>query len=160
MSDGHSPDQVTRVDHNPNRDWVFQGKPQCEPRAQLPLAWSDNDREVTEGGAFAEINDYLNSIPVPVKGAEPEQNCVSWTRSAIRELQEKGLAEQFEVDKFMDDALRYADQHMRDPEMFSERLTTPTGQCSLQSDCAEQLSQEHGHCFFLLLLGDFRWLAL
>ncbi|KAI9036445.1 uncharacterized protein KD926_001788 [Aspergillus affinis] len=53
--------------------------------------------------SFSEIKTYLNSIPVLVKGVEPEQNC-------------------FAVDGFMDDALCYADERMEDPENVQRKI--------------------------------------
>ncbi|KAE8154146.1 hypothetical protein BDV25DRAFT_148323 [Aspergillus avenaceus] len=65
---------------------------------------------------YAEIRIHLESIPLPRKGVSPEENCVSWTRSAIQKLQEKGLAEQFGIDRFMADSLAFADQRMKSPD--------------------------------------------
>lgn len=64
----------------------------------------------------AEIQTHLESILPPRKGVLPEENCVSWTRSAIGKLQETGLAEQFDIDRFMADSLAFADQRMRSPD--------------------------------------------
>lgn len=61
---------------------------------------------------YAKIHGLLRAIPLPQKGALPEENCVTWTRNAICKLQENGLAEQFNLDRFMDDALAFADQRL------------------------------------------------
>lgn len=61
---------------------------------------------------YVKIHGLLEEIPLPQKGAVPEQNCVSWTRAAIRTLQENGLAEQFDLDPFMDKSLAFADQRL------------------------------------------------
>ena len=50
---------------------------------------------------FAQIHDLLRAIPLPQKGAMPEQNCVTWTRAAICKLQEKGLVVQFNIDRLV-----------------------------------------------------------
>lgn len=61
---------------------------------------------------LVEIRGLLESIPLPEKGARSEQNCVTWTRAAISKLRGKGLVEEFDLDRFMDDALAYADQRL------------------------------------------------
>ncbi|OQE84073.1 hypothetical protein PENNAL_c0029G07002 [Penicillium nalgiovense] len=61
---------------------------------------------------YAQIRDLLESIPLPQKDALPEQNCVTWTRAAINKLQDNSLAEQFELDRFMDKSLAFADQRL------------------------------------------------
>ena len=45
--------------------------------------------EITDG----EIQAHLDSVPLPIKDAVPEQNCVSWTRDAIQKLQAQSIAE-------------------------------------------------------------------
>lgn len=69
---------------------------------------------------YADIRALLEVIPVPQKGALPEQNCVTWTRTAICKLQENGLVEQFALDRFMDKSLAFADQRLHNTD------STPT----------------------------------
>jgi hypothetical protein len=63
----------------------------------------------------SEVETRLRSLPTPQKNAIPEQNCVTWVISAIRTLQDAGLAEQFNLDEFMAYAIGYADQRMDNP---------------------------------------------
>ena len=59
--------------------------------------------------------DYaLKEVPLPAEDAVPLQNCVSWLRQAIKNLQERGCAEKFDVDVFMDEALKSADIWMEE----------------------------------------------
>jgi hypothetical protein len=44
----------------------------------------------------------------------PEQNCVMWVISAVQTLQENGFAEQFEINKFMDAVIEFADETLAD----------------------------------------------
>lgn len=62
----------------------------------------------------SEVETRLRSLPTPQKDAVPEQNCVTWVISAIRSLQDTGLAEQFNLDEFMAYAIGYADKRMDD----------------------------------------------
>jgi hypothetical protein len=65
--------------------------------------------------AFENIHAILRSIPLPAKGAAgPRQNCVGWIRAAIRKLQANGLAEEFDVDAFMANALAFVDRRLTD----------------------------------------------
>lgn len=63
---------------------------------------------------YARIYGLLKAVSLPQKGATPEQNCVTWTRAAIYKLRENGLAEQLDLDRFMDESLTYADQRLYD----------------------------------------------
>lgn len=76
---------------------------------------------------YAEIETYLISVPLPRKGAQPEQNCVSWTMAAIQKLQEKGLAGRFDIYRFMDDSIAFADQLSPEhaPSIKSRQLYEP-----------------------------------
>ena len=51
-------------------------------------------------------------VPLPMKGAAPDQNCVTWIEAALRALQDEELVEEFDVDEFMAYALRFADRRM------------------------------------------------
>lgn len=65
------------------------------------------------------VRRVLSVLPVPcprgevgVQGKGGSENCVSWTRGAITVLREEGVLEMqgVDVDEFMDDALRFADE--------------------------------------------------
>lgn len=98
VSDAAIPDPETRVDHNPNHEWVFRSNP-IVSGSLLGLIMIG---KISNGVEMSEIRTHLQSIPVPQKNAIPEQNCVSWAMAAIQNLQENGFAEQFEMKKFMD----------------------------------------------------------
>lgn len=50
----------------------------------------------------------LSGIPLPKMDTEPIENCVSWTKDALAELQRRGWADQFDIESFMDHALERA----------------------------------------------------
>lgn len=62
------------------------------------------------GITATQVDDLLGSIPLPLDGQDPVQNCVSWTNQAILALQQQAWAEQFDVKIFMDRALAQADR--------------------------------------------------
>lgn len=115
VSDGPHPDPMTGVDHNPNRDWVFRAKPNVNPMLSGHLLGRIMIGKVPRSVTHAEIQTCLESIPLPRKGVLPEENCVSWVKSAVRRLQEKGLAERFDIDRLVADSLAFADQRMESP---------------------------------------------
>ncbi|KAJ5458912.1 hypothetical protein N7530_010856 [Penicillium desertorum] len=110
VSNGVVLDPVHRVNLNEEGNWHFREKVNNPDQDSLlgRVMIGKVPHEVT----YAQIRDLLESIPLPQKDALPEQNCVTWTRAAIRKLRENGLAEQFDLDRFMDESLAFADQRL------------------------------------------------
>lgn len=54
------------------------------------------------------VERVLREVKVPVKGAEPAQNCLSWTMDAVKALQDKGILGRFDRDVFLERALVFA----------------------------------------------------
>lgn len=96
VSDAARPDPETRVDLNPNHEWVFRSNPAVSGSllCLIMIGKIPNDIDISE------IRTRLQSIPVPQKNSIPEQNCVTWAMSAIQTLQSRGFAEQFEINKY------------------------------------------------------------
>ncbi|KAJ6012248.1 hypothetical protein N7522_002603 [Penicillium canescens] len=114
VTDGSSPDRLLRMDHNPNFDWLFRVRYYVNPDHSGSLLLRIKVGKVRMGNAFENIHAILRSIPLPVKGAGPSQNCVGWIRAAIGKLQANGLAEDFDVDAFMANALTFVDRRLAD----------------------------------------------
>lgn len=57
------------------------------------------------GVSHEDVHAVLEKVSLPRAGVEPVENCVSWTAGAVRELQEWGWAEKFDVGGFMERAL-------------------------------------------------------
>lgn len=57
-----------------------------------------------------DINDMLQNLPLPREDADPVENCVTWTKCAIVELQQRNWVEQCDINKFMDDAIVLGDK--------------------------------------------------
>ncbi|OBT62172.1 hypothetical protein VE03_08337 [Pseudogymnoascus sp. 23342-1-I1] len=104
------PDPETRVDHNPNHEWIFRSNPTVSG-SLLGLVMVG---KIPNGVEISEIRTRLQSVPVPQRNAVPEQNCVTWTMSAIQTLQENGFAEHFDINKFMDVGIEFADATLSD----------------------------------------------
>ncbi|CAI7582813.1 unnamed protein product [Penicillium pancosmium] len=107
-------DETTGMNLNPDGNWNFREKTYTDPQAIAHFLGSVMIGKLPKRNTNADIRDLLKDIALPQPGAKPEQNCVSWTRNVIRELQDKGFVEQFDPDRFMDDALAYADKRLRD----------------------------------------------
>ncbi|KFY12366.1 hypothetical protein V492_03923 [Pseudogymnoascus sp. VKM F-4246] len=110
VSDAARPDPETRVDHNPNHEWVFRSNPTVSGSVVCLIMIG----KLPNGVEISEIRTCLQSIPVPQKNATPEQNCVTWAMAAVKALQENGYAEQFKINQFMDAGIEFADATLAD----------------------------------------------
>jgi hypothetical protein len=109
------PDPVTRVDFNPDRNWFFRATTNVNPMASTRLLGRVMIGKVPCATGYLDVENLLRSIPLPEKDAIPEQNCVTWVMAVIQKLQYVNIAQQFDLNKFMDYALEYADQRIGDP---------------------------------------------
>ncbi|CAG8921750.1 unnamed protein product [Penicillium salamii] len=122
VSDGILLDPVNRVNLNPNGDWHFREKANMDPEENGNLLGRVMIGKVPNEVTYAEIHDFLRTIPLPQKGVLPEQNCVTWTRAAICRLQENGLVEKFDLNRFMDESLAFADQRLQNLNTTPARI--------------------------------------
>lgn len=61
--------------------------------------------KLPKGVTIKDLHDALQKLPLPRENTDPAENCVTWTKGAIGELQQRNWVEQFNLDRFMDDAL-------------------------------------------------------
>lgn len=118
MSDAARPDPESRIDHNPNHEWIFRSNPTVSG-SLLGLIMIG---KIPNGVEISEIRTRLQSISVPQRDAVPEQNCVTWVMSAIQTLQENGFAERFEINKFMDAGIQFANKTLADTSDTPRRV--------------------------------------
>ncbi|CAG8151161.1 unnamed protein product [Penicillium salamii] len=116
VSDGPLLDSVNRVNRNPEGNWRFRGNANIDPKEYGNLLGKVMIGKVPNEVTYAEIHGFLEAIPLPQKGVLPEQNCVTWTKAAICRLQENGLVEQFDLNRFMDESLAFADQRLQNTD--------------------------------------------
>jgi len=112
ITNGVRLDGNTMNDFNPNRDWYFRSNEHVNPANNIHLLGGIMVGKVQHKVQNSQVEDILRHVPLPVKGAEPQQNCVTWIKAAIQALQDAELAEKFDVDDFMTCALRFADRRM------------------------------------------------
>lgn len=110
VSDAARPDPETRIDYNPNHDWIFRSNPTVSGNllGLIMIGKLPNETDISE------IRTLLKSIPLPQKNTTPEQNCVTWAISAIQALQGNGFSEQFDINKFMESGIEFADATLAD----------------------------------------------
>lgn len=115
VTDAAIVDPLTRQNLNPNHDWHFRPKVGVNPHNSGRLLGRVMIGKMPNNVTNADIEHILRSVPLPVKNASPEQNCVTWTLAAIQALQQYGLAEAFDKDQFMLQALQCADRWAQNP---------------------------------------------
>ncbi|KAH8158177.1 hypothetical protein CIB48_g10067 [Xylaria polymorpha] len=57
--------------------------------------------------------DTLSTIPLPTENNHPPENCVNWIVATLQELQRRGWVDNFDIQRFMDYALRRANSWYR-----------------------------------------------
>ncbi|KAJ5790601.1 uncharacterized protein N7518_007612 [Penicillium psychrosexuale] len=116
VTDGASPDPVYRRDLNPDYQWTYRVKNNVHPASCDSLLIRMAIGEVNDGVGPDSIKILLRSVPLPIKGAEPVQNCVTWIKAAIHKLRFHGYASDlYNIDTTIDRALAYADLRIMDP---------------------------------------------
>ncbi|KAM5349316.1 hypothetical protein ACJ41O_005823 [Fusarium nematophilum] len=115
-SDASDIDPETRQLRNTNLEWWFRAKRGVNPERSGRLLGRIVIGKIPNNISDHAVEDLLRGIPLPVKNAHPPQSCVTWTLNAIVALQDAGLAWSFDLDKFRDWALAYADQCLKKPK--------------------------------------------
>ncbi|KAK3185935.1 hypothetical protein K4F52_005390 [Lecanicillium sp. MT-2017a] len=105
-------DPVTFRLDNPTMDWWFREKNDVDPDLSVKLLGRLVIGKVPSGVSGDEISELFEAVPLPVKNTHPQQSCVTWVVDAIRAMQEKGWVAAFDLDKFKDAALAYADSRL------------------------------------------------
>jgi len=101
------------INLNPNGDWYYRHKHPVDPARSGRLLLLIMIGKVPNNVRMDAIATALQNIPLPSQFVAG-QNCVWWTKQAIQQLQSMGLAEQFSVNRFEDDALAHADRALEE----------------------------------------------
>ncbi|KAH6969240.1 hypothetical protein DER45DRAFT_548859 [Fusarium avenaceum] len=126
-TDASTIDPVTFRMSNPTMDWFMRMKDESDPEFSTKLLGRIIIGQVPDDVSNSQLEALFRTVPLPVKNTHPQQSCVTWAIDAIRVLQRKGWASQFELNGFKDWALYYADERMktelsREPEIASYRV--------------------------------------
>lgn len=110
-TDATALDPVTFRVVNPSMDWWFRSK-KVTPDESTKLI---GRIILTTNSDLAgdDVQAALKSVPLPVKNTHPQQNCVTWTEDALKEMQDKEWVAQFDVAEFKDWALSKADEWIK-----------------------------------------------
>jgi uncharacterized protein DUF6914 len=112
ITNGVRLDGKTMTDLNPNRDWYFRLNEHVNPANNTHILGGIMVGKVPHEVTISQIEDILRPVPLPVKGAVPQETCATWVKAAIRALQEAELVEKFDVDGFMAHAQDFANKRM------------------------------------------------
>ncbi|KAF5021320.1 hypothetical protein F66182_6642 [Fusarium sp. NRRL 66182] len=112
-TDASEIDAVTFRMNNPTMNWWFRSKGDIDPELSTKLIGRIVIGQIPNEISKAELQEFFEAIPLPVKNTHPQQSCVTWAANAIRALQRQGWAPDFDLPGFQDWALSYADERMR-----------------------------------------------
>ena len=115
-------DPVTFRLNNPTMDWWFRHREAVDIEDSPQILGCIIVGQVPEAVTNGELRDVFGGITLPAKNTEPQQSCVTWAVEAVRDLQDRGWVEDFELDEFKDWALEYADERMREPDSNEPKL--------------------------------------
>lgn len=118
-------------DANPSRNWIY--------RHQVTTTLTDIPRylgavRIGRLGSSTTpdvLQQSFETLPLPRADIEPQENCVSWTRGAVGALEDAELIitfKEFQLENFMEYALRHADERIKDPSSAPEIVDYPAPQ--------------------------------
>lgn len=113
-TDRNAIDPITFRQENPAQEWWFQVKQGVDPASSERYLGCNIIGAVPSNKSRDDVRRFLEKIPLPKKNQNPQQSCVTWVGSAIRAFQEAQYVKNFDVGAFMDWALSYADERLKD----------------------------------------------
>ena len=105
--------------------WRFRSRVPVYPLTSSSFLVAIDIGKLPKNVTSAQVRAVLERTTVPRSGQDPEQNCVSWTRDAILDLQRVGFAAgALSVEDIMTVGMQRADIVMRDgaPEKPEDRF--------------------------------------
>lgn len=94
---------------NPTMDWWFRPRVDVDPVPDSKILGYLVIGCLPDNLTLDEITAFFQSVPLPARNTNPQQSCVTWVIDAIQHLQDKSWVEQFPLDDFKEEVLRYAD---------------------------------------------------
>ncbi|KAK4133386.1 hypothetical protein BT67DRAFT_442832 [Trichocladium antarcticum] len=122
-TDASAIDPVTIRLTNPTMDWWLRGKNNVDPTQSSKLLGCIVIGQTPSTLPYSELLDFFRRVPLPVRDRDPQQSCVTWAADAIRALQRQGWVREFELGRFQDWALSYADERMRGLDSREPKVT-------------------------------------
>ncbi|KAM3523983.1 hypothetical protein NHJ13051_004786 [Beauveria bassiana] len=115
-------DPVTFRMTNPSMEWRYNARLGVDPELSHKLLGQLVVGEIPDGAAPKALDTFFAAVPLPVRNTEPQQGCVTWSINALRALQKRGWAWDFDLDVFKDDALAYADDRIKGMDATEPKL--------------------------------------
>lgn len=101
--------------HPADGTWRFRSRVPMYPLQSSDFLVGIDIGKLPKNVTSAQIRAVLERTPLPRSGQSPEQNCVSWTREAVVDLQRAGFVDAaLSVEALMTVAMQKADGVMRD----------------------------------------------
>lgn len=113
-TDASEMDKVTFRLNNPTMDWWYKYRLNVNSEDSKKFLGQVVVGEIPEEVSGEELTAFFRQVPMPVKGTDPQQSCVTWTVSAIQAMQERGWAQDFDIEAFKEAALAYADDRIKE----------------------------------------------
>jgi hypothetical protein len=85
--------------------WRYDYRPKADYKKSTALIGRIMVGKLPNTTTPDQLSQILSRMPLPRRDVEPIENCVSWTRAALEELQKVGAAEPFNIAEFMDHAM-------------------------------------------------------
>ncbi|KAM0664108.1 hypothetical protein ACQRIU_007109 [Beauveria bassiana] len=121
-TDASAIDPVTFRMTNPSMEWRYNARLDVDPELSQKLLGQLVVGEIPDGAAPKALDTFFEAVPLPVRNTEPQQGCVTWSINALRALQKRGWAWDFDLDVFKDDALAYADDRIKGNDATEPKL--------------------------------------
>ncbi|KAG5304927.1 hypothetical protein I7I50_05170 [Histoplasma capsulatum G186AR] len=114
VSDGLHLDSETGQDVNPERDWYFRKKNNVDPLGSGRLIGRVMIGKVPPQTTGNDIENLFSSIALPDK--ELGERCRHWVWRVVLALQNESMIQKFDIEKFKDWLLNYANQCLAKPD--------------------------------------------
>ncbi|KAL7925550.1 hypothetical protein ACQKWADRAFT_284361 [Trichoderma austrokoningii] len=106
-TDRNDLDPVTMRYENPGGHWWFRHQEDIDPRKSGKCLG-----HIVIGSIPSDIDvrAMLEEVPLPERNRNPQQSCVTWVGNAIRLCRGRKYVDDFDVDMFLDWAMRFGDR--------------------------------------------------
>jgi len=115
-TDRNDIDPVTFRQRNPTNEWFFNASPGVKPAKSGRFLGHVIIGAVPSSMSRDDVKALLESIPLPKRNQNPQESCVTWVANAIRAFHQAQCVADFNVEKFLDWALSFADQRLASPD--------------------------------------------
>lgn len=113
-TDRNNIDPATFRQENPAQEWFFHAAQDVDPSRDGKLLGCIIIGTVPSSKSKDDVKALLDEVPLPKRNQSPQQSCVTWVGNAIRTFREAQFVPAFDVVKFLDWGLSYADERLKD----------------------------------------------